>query len=184
MNSTRSKTPFKDSAPTGKLLGIDEQVLVELRRIIRAAQISAQQLAREAGLTTSQIVVLDLLKSNGRMTPSQIAKAITLTQATITILLDRLQALGLVQRQRGEQDRRTVHVRLTEQGEQRLAHAPQSLQHQFIERFSRLEKWEKTAILASLQRLSHLMNADALDAAPLLEVGAISRPAEAADNDV
>jgi hypothetical protein len=36
----------------------EEKVLVELRKIIRATQINAKQLARETGLTTSQLVVM------------------------------------------------------------------------------------------------------------------------------
>jgi hypothetical protein len=50
--------------------------------------------------------------------------------------------------------------------------------------FAQLQMWEKTSILAALQRLSFLMNAAALDAAPLLEVGSIDRAAEAADRDL
>lgn len=165
-------------------LGIEDQVLIELRRIIRATQLGAKQLAREAGLTTSQLLVLDLLKSHGEMTPGAIAEAMNITQATVTVLLDRLQSLELVVRQRGSRDRRMVYVTLTPLGRERLAHAPQSLQQHFIEGFSRLAPWEKTSILAALQRLSHLMDAAALDAAPLLDVGSVARPAEeAVDRD-
>lgn len=165
-------------------LGIDDQVLVELRRIIRAAQLSAKELAREAGITTSQLVALDLLQSHGRMTAGQIARAMNLTQATVTTLLDRLQSTALVERTRSDSDRRTVHVQITESGRQRLAHAPQSLQHRFVQGFSGLQIWEKTAILAALQRLSSLMETQTLDAAPLLEVGAIDRAADTMDRDL
>ena len=174
-----------DAAPprAPATLSIEEQVLVELRRIIRAAQMSAKQLAREAGLTTSQLVLLELLHLHGKMTSGQIAHAMKLTQATVTNLLDRLQERGLIVRQRGERDRRTVHVQLTREGEQRLAQAPQPLQHRLMERFVELQSWEKTAILAALQRLSHLMDVEALDAAPLLEVGSIDRSAETVERD-
>lgn len=180
----KSKTQKSEPVRIDTELSVDEQVLVELRRIIRAAQMSAKELARVAGLTTSQLVVLDLLKSHSAMTPGQIARAMNLTQATVTVLLDRLQALGLVERQRGDRDKRTVQVRLTASGKQRLAHTPQSLQQRFIEGFSRLEGWEKTYILSALQRLTYLMDTATLDAAPLLEVGSIDRPAEEADRDV
>jgi DNA-binding MarR family transcriptional regulator len=183
MKSKTRKGATHEPARADSELSVDEQVLVELRRIIRAAQMSAKELARVAGLTTSQLVVLDLLKSHTAMTPGQIARAMNLTQATVTILLDRLQARGLIERQRGERDRRTVQVRLTATGKQRLAHAPQSLQQRFLAAFSRLEAWEKTYLLSALQRLTLLMDTAALDAAPLLEVGSIDRPAEAAEGD-
>ncbi len=184
MKSKTKKGLVYDLARPDSKLSVEEQVLVELRRIIRATQMSSKELARVAGLTTSQLVVLDLLKSHAAMTPGQIARAMNLTQATVTVLLDRLQARGLIERQRGNRDRRTVQVQLTASGEQRLEHAPQSLQQRFLEGFSRLQAWEKTYILSALQRLTHLMDTAALDAAPLLEVGSIDRPAEAAERDV
>lgn len=184
MKSKTQKAAAQAPARADSELSLDEQVLVELRRIIRAAQIDAKELARAAGLTTSQLVVLDLLKSHTAMTPGQIARAMNLTQATVTILLDRLQSHGLVERQRSERDRRTVHVRLTAAGRQKLAHTPQTLQQRFITEFGQLATWEKTYLLSALQRLTHLMNTAEIDAAPLLEVGPIDRPAESADREV
>lgn len=184
MNNRTRKPARQAPARADAELSLDEQVLVELRRIIRAAQLSAKELARAAGLTTSQLVLLDLLKSHAAMTPGQIARAMNLTQATVTILLDRLQEQGMIQRERDQHDRRTVQVRLTAAGHKRLARTPQSLQQRFLEAFSRLEPWEKTFLLSALQRVTHLMNTAELDAAPLLVVGSIDRPAEAADRDV
>jgi len=184
MKSKTRKAGAQAPARAGSELEVDEQVLVGLRRIIRAAQINAKELARAAGLTTSQLVVLELLSSHDAMTPGQIARAMNLTQATVTILLDRLQTHGLIERQRNERDRRTVQVRLTAMGRQRFTQTPQSLQQRFIEAFSRLEAWEKTYLLSALQRLTALMDTAEIDAAPLLEVGSIDRPAESADQDV
>ena len=154
--------------------GVEEQVLVELRRIIRATQLNAKQLARETGLTTSQLVVMELLKNEGEMTPRAIAQAMNLTQATVTSLLDRLESRGHLTRTRGERDRRTVHVTLTPQGQSQLANAPESLQQRFLKDFRELESWEQHTILASLQRLAHLLDAASLDAAPVLEIGSLT----------
>ncbi len=148
---------------------------MELRRILRATQIEAKRLARETGLTTSQLVVLGLLQADRELTPRQIALSMNLTQATVTSLLDRLQDRGLISRQRGELDRRQVLVRLTPRGEQQLATAPPSLQERFVREFGRLETWEKTAILAALQRVAHLMDVASFDAAPVLDTGPISQ---------
>jgi len=150
---------------------IEEQVLVELRKIINATQQSAKQLARETALTTSQLVVMELLKSQGELTPRAIAQSMNLTQATVTSLVDRLQARGYVARQRGERDRRQVHVTLTREGEAQLADAPESLQQRFVRDFRRLEPWERSSILAALQRVAHLLDAASIDAAPVLAVG-------------
>lgn len=160
--------------------GLEEQVITELRRIMRATQLSAKTLARESGMTTSQLIVLQVLRAHGEMTARQIAQSMNLTQATVTSLLDRLQERGWITRERGQQDRRRVHVRLTAEGGQQLERAPESLQQRFITQFAALQPWEQSSILAALQRVAHLLDAASIDASPVLDVGRIDR---AADHD-
>ena len=88
-------------------------------------------------------------------------------------MVDRLEAKGLVQRQRGESDRRQVNVILTEAGRDAQARAPAALQTIFLKNFATLQDWEKHAILAALLRVADLMNAKDLDAYPVLDVGSI-----------
>ncbi len=129
-------------------------------------------------MTTSQLIVLQLLKAHGEMSARQIADAMNLTQATVTSLLDRLQDRGWISRERGAQDRRRVHVRLTEQGERQLARTPESLQERFVAHLHALQPWEQSFILAALQRVAHMLDAASIDASPVLDVGRIDRPAE------
>ena len=55
-----------------------------------------------------------------------------------------------------------------------LKRAPSLLQDRFRSELSRLEEWERTQILALLQRLASMMDAEAIDAAPMLETGTLS----------
>ena len=55
-----------------------------------------------------------------------------------------------------------------------LLNAPQALQEHFINKFSSLAQWEQSQLLSSMERLSEMMNADEIDAAPLLELQAMS----------
>ena len=48
----------------------------------------------------------------------------------------------------------------------------------FIRQFSDLQDWEQTHIISALQRVAHMMDAQHIDAAPLLDVGAIDRQSE------
>lgn len=156
---------------------IEEQVLTELRRILRATQLSVRALARESGMTPSQLLVLQSLRARDEMTASQIAEALHLTQATVTSLLDRLQERGWITRTRGEVDRRRVHVRLTEEGERQIRRTPTSSHERFVSQFRALEPWEQSSMLATLQRIAHLLDAASLDASPVLDVGRLDRPA-------
>jgi DNA-binding MarR family transcriptional regulator len=154
------------------------EALIALRRIIRATDSSAKNLARETGLTTSQLLVLQLLESGELLTIGDIAKLVNLSQGTVTIIVDRLEERGLVARNKGKQDKRKVFVEITAGGRDTLAQAPKLLQTTFVENFARLAEWEQSYILAALDRVAHLMNASFIDASPVLDVGAVDRSAD------
>ncbi|MBD1388162.1 MarR family transcriptional regulator [Neiella sp. HB171785] len=154
-----------------------ELVLASLRRLIRATDLHSRYLNKTSGLTSPQLLVLQALNSRGPMISREVANEISLSQATMTSILDRLEAKQLIRRQRSEQDRRKVLVSLTEQGTEKVAAAPAPLQENFVQQFKELEDWEQSMILASLQRLAVMMDAESIDAAPVLDVGEIDRPA-------
>ena len=64
-----------------------------------------------------------------------------------------------------------MHAFLTESGAELLESAPTPLQDVFRSRFDALEPWEKSMIVASLQRVAAMMDAEKLDASPMLAVG-------------
>lgn len=160
---------------SGVKRGLDSEVLMALRRLIRAADLDARDLARLTQLTTSQLLVLELLERGGEMTVGAIAREIGLAQGTVTTLIDRLVSRGLLNRRRASSDRRQVKVELSDAGRALLAAAPTPLQTRFLHGFGALQEWEQTAILSSLQRLAQLMDAQAIEAAPILDVGRIDQ---------
>ena len=155
------------------------QVLIALRRIIRAADIHSKKLTKTAGLTSPQLLLLQAIANNStNATPGNLAKEISLSQATVTSIIDRLEGRGLVTRVRSETDKRFIWLHLTETGKALLEQAPTPLQASFVSKFSKLDDWEQHMILASLQRLAQMMDADQLDASPFLDVGSLDRPDE------
>lgn len=155
---------------------LETRVLSALRRLIRATDLDAKQIARRTGLTTSQLLVLDLLADREELTIGSIATRVGLAQGTVTTMIDRLEQRGLVARRRGANDRRQVKVSLASTGAELLETAPTVLQTRFLKQFGQLPDWEKHAILAVLLRLADLMDAEDLDAAPVLDVGSIDQP--------
>jgi hypothetical protein len=71
-------------------------------------------------------------------------------------------------------------VRPTEQGRETLKRAPPLLQESFSARFAQLADWEQTLLLASLQRVAALMDAERIDAAPVLTAGGVGDAPDAA----
>ena len=153
------------------------QVMVALRRIIRSIDIHSRTLVKHYGLTGPQLVVLQEIYKREEITPGQLAKAISLSQGTVTGILERLEKRGLVVRRRSQSDRRRVLVEATAAGRELMATAPPLMQEAFVERFGDLQDWEQTMILSALQRLVAIMDAKAIHAAPILAAGPIEAPA-------
>ena len=147
-----------------------------LRRILRAADLGSRKLASATGLAPSHLLVLREIEQRGETTPSVLATALQFGQATITNIVDRLEAGSLVTRQRSGQDKRQIILTVTDAGRAMIERAPDLLQTRFSERFADLPAWERAMILAALERLGALLGAEAFDAAPLLDSGAIDRP--------
>ncbi len=152
-----------------------EQVLVALRRVIRATDLHSKQLSKHVGLTGPQLLIMRTIRDLGEVTIGTIADHVSLSQATVTTILDRLELRELVYRVRSTVDKRKVHAHLTEEGAELLARAPLPLQDNFIRKFQNLDQWEQTMIISSLQRVAHMMDADGLDASPVLDVGSVLR---------
>ncbi len=146
------------------------EVLVTLRRIIRATDLQSKRLVKASGLTIPQVMVLRAIAELGDVTVRRLSDHVSLSQATVTTILNRLESRGLVTRVRSEVDKRVVNARLTAQGQAVMAEAPTLLHEKFIERFEGLKKREQADILDALQRVAEMMDAGEIDAAPLLDV--------------
>jgi DNA-binding MarR family transcriptional regulator len=160
------------------------EVLIALRRVIRATDLHSKQLAKTTGLTAPQMLLMQTIRNKGKVTIRELAYAMSLSQATVTTILDRLEKRGLVFRKRSSEDRRKVHANLTEEAKKILQDAPIPLQEHFARQFANLQEWEKTMIIAALQRVAHMMDAEHIDAAPVLDVGLLDRQCATVEKEV
>jgi DNA-binding MarR family transcriptional regulator len=152
-----------------------EDVLIALRRVIRATDLHSKHLVKTTGLTAPQIMLLQAIRDKGQASIGELANDISLSQATVTTIVDRLEKRDLVYRQRSNEDKRKVYVYLSDSGSEVLKTAPLPLQENFTRRFSNLQEWEQSMILSSLQRVAVMMDAQDIDASPVLDVGLLDR---------
>ncbi len=155
-------------------LPLEEQVIAALRRITRAIDLHSRLLLQKSGLTIPQLVALQAIQRSQPITVGALARGIHLGAATVTGILGRLENRGLVSRTRGDLDRRSVVVQLTDDGAKLVAEAPSLLQDRFHRELAKLHEWEQTMILATLQRIASMMDAEDIEAAPVLVSGAVS----------
>jgi DNA-binding MarR family transcriptional regulator len=150
--------------------------LVSLRRIIRATETSARELAKQADMATSELLTLQLVADNPGISPGDLAKSLSLSPVTSTVILQKLESRGLVKKIRCKADKRRLEVVLTEKGSYEVNDAPSSLQTRFTEGFSQLQDWEQHLIASVLARVTTLLGAELIDAAPILDIGELDKP--------
>lgn len=153
------------------LEGLEDEILRSIRRIIRAIELHSQNLVQQLGLTSPQLSVLKAVERLHPATPTTLARELSVSQPTMSGILERLQAKGLLERDQGTEDRRMRGYQLTSSARQVLGKAPSLLQEAFLRRLGRVQDWERSMLLASLQRIAAMMDAEELEAHPLLTPG-------------
>jgi len=153
------------------VLSLEDQVIVALRRITRAIDLHSRALMQKVGLTSPQLAALQAIGRLQPITVGALAKSIHLSQATLTGILTRMEARTLVSRARSDSDRRIVVVELTETGRAVLESAPSLLKDRFRHELLKLQEWEQTQMLTTLQRIAAMMDAEEIDASPVLATG-------------
>jgi DNA-binding MarR family transcriptional regulator len=107
---------------------LDEYIRVaEFRAALRRFLRRSERVARESGLTPQRYLLLLMIKgsadSSERSTVTELADRLQLAQSTVTELVRRAEEAGLLERTQSEADGRVVHLKLTTEGERRLARA-------------------------------------------------------------
>jgi DNA-binding MarR family transcriptional regulator len=99
--------------------------VAELRAALRRYLHRSERIARTSGLTPQRHLLLLMIKGapdgSERSTVTELAERLQLAQSTVTELVGRAEAAGLIERRRSPQDGRVVEVRLAPEGERRLA---------------------------------------------------------------
>lgn len=110
----------KPKAPTLE----DYQRTAVLRAAVRHFLHRGESAARGAGLTPQRQLLLLMIKGaedgDETATVTQLAERMCLAQSTVTELVSRAEAVGLLMRGTSEHDGRVSNLRLTPEGERRL----------------------------------------------------------------
>ncbi len=146
-------------------LTAEEQVIIALRRITRAADIHSHLLQRDFGVTGPQLSTLRVVHRLQPVSTGALARAACIGYATLTGILDRLEDNGYVTRTRDPEDRRSVILKMTKSGERLLASAPSLLQTRLREELTRMSERERSNMLNMLLRVAGLMEAESPKAA-------------------
>jgi MarR family transcriptional regulator, organic hydroperoxide resistance regulator len=119
---SKSRSTRKRAKARGSL-HLDDQLCFALYAASRAVTQRYRPLLDELGLTYPQYLVMLVLWEQGPTAVKGLADALQLDYGTLSPLLKRLAAAGLVERQRRSEDERSVEISLTAAGEELKAQA-------------------------------------------------------------
>lgn len=111
------------------------------------------------GLTGPQFYILYQLEQKGRCTVGELADSMCVKPSAITAMIDRLDKHDYVIRDRDEDDRRVVHIRLTDAGKDILTQAKQKRQEALQEHFSVLTTEELENFVTIFEKLARTATA-------------------------
>jgi DNA-binding MarR family transcriptional regulator len=112
------KPPRRRGAPGGL------DVLQQLRIVVRLAGNHSARLERSTGIPGAQLWALHEIEQVDGLSVGELAQRLRMHQTTVSNLLKRLGAAGLVRKGRSPQDRRIVQIHLTAAGRRGLRRAP------------------------------------------------------------
>jgi DNA-binding MarR family transcriptional regulator len=146
----RLKDELKKRRPFDSL---EQEATLNVARTADRHQIAFVRLFREYGLTPSQYNVLRILRGEGSPLPIlEISNRMIAAVPGITGLIDRLETLGLVCRERSTEDRRVVFVSITPRGAALLGRLDEPVAELHGSLMGHLSKAELTELIRLLEK--------------------------------
>jgi len=139
-------------------LGLDDQLCFALYAATHAITRAYRPLLNELGITYPQYLVLLVLWEQDTVPVGEIARRLQLDAAALTPLVKRLEALGLVTRQRDARDERIVRISLSVNGRNLRSRAAE-VRREVGERTG-LSGAEMGALRARLKQLTQALGED------------------------
>jgi len=99
---------------------MDDRITFELLQAARAYRVRSAKLLARVGLYPGQDALLKLLDERGRMTMGEAASALSIQPPTVTKMVNRLAAAGLVQTAVMDRDRRKISISMTDAAREKI----------------------------------------------------------------
>ena len=125
--------------------------LVAIRRLVRTLRTTASSVEGETGLSTAQTFVLQLLRDAPAASMNDLAGRTSTDQSSVSVVVSRLEAKGLVARHSSSEDGRRTEVAITESGTALMQRRPPTVQARLTHALSEMPE-------ASLHILSSALN--------------------------
>ena len=136
----------------------------EIVRFVRLLQGSGPRQSREFvqkyRITGQQLGALRIVTLSPRISLGELSERMFLHISTVSGIVDRLEKRGYVTRERGGEDRRVVHLNVTDNGRRVIKRTPLAGMGLLIHTIDRLPAGQLLGILKGLRLLLNVMRID------------------------
>jgi DNA-binding MarR family transcriptional regulator len=139
------------------LLADAQEIVAHLRTLRRDVLRTAADIGR-SGLTGPQISVQALLVVNGPMTIGDLGRDLGLSHSTVSGIVDRLEARGLVQRAADPADRRYTRISVTPLVERYVQHLGEAPAARLVAALRAATPGERRQVMEGLALLRRLLD--------------------------
>lgn len=134
--------------------GATRNVLNAIRGIVQALRESSRAAERHVGLSGAQTFVLRTLGERASLSLNDLAAATHTHQSSVSTVVTRLVADGLIRRARSPEDARRLELSLTARGRDLASRAPDAAQQRLIAAINRLPPRRRRDLAATLRELA------------------------------
>jgi DNA-binding MarR family transcriptional regulator len=140
-----------------------EESIELLHRIFQSVDLFSRKTLRDFGVTGPQIWALKTIEGARMLSMGDLAQGMHLHMSTVTGIIDRLEAAGLVTRERSASDARVMELRLTPKGKEILAKSPEPPRSKVARRLQRLSPADLRKVRTSLLLIAEAMGVGLAD---------------------
>ena len=132
---------------------LDLKSFVVLMKAAKSVEQNIKKDIRNYGIATSEFAVLEALYHKGKQTVQQISNAVLINSGSITYVIDKLEAKKFIERKHCQEDRRVVHIEITDAGKEFMDDVFPQHQKAIEEIFEDINNEEKQFMIDILKRV-------------------------------
>ncbi|MDY6844560.1 MAG: MarR family transcriptional regulator [Thermodesulfobacteriota bacterium] len=139
-----------------KILGLKELPSSLWIRFLRIHNHFSRDLTKALdtfGITLTQFYMLATIDYTGDIPFSELSRRLWVTMGNLTGVIDRLEGKGLVVRERDNNDRRIIHVKMTRKGKEITEKAGTAFEHTMKNFLKNLNKQEQQELSILLKKI-------------------------------
>lgn len=156
-----SKSPEKRSPSRTDAVA---EIVQSFHSLFKSVDTFSKYTLRVFGVSGPQIWALRTVQDAGRITIGDLSDRMHLHISTVSGILDRLEKGKLLTRERSEEDRRTVYLKVTTKGTSVIDQAPEPPRAKLARKLARLGPREIASLLRGVRQLADLVEVDRIEA--------------------